>query len=107
MQRTFLKLFSIALLMNLAAYGQSLGEIGAREPGKAEKAQEISRVQPRMITNKDLPADPEGWRKPRQPGHGHRCPRTWPLVILLTSIALKNKASDKNVLPGNGKGDRS
>jgi hypothetical protein len=66
MQRTFLKLFSIALLMNLAAYGQSLGEI-ARANREKQKSQEISRVQPRMITNKDLPADPEGYEKPRQP----------------------------------------
>jgi hypothetical protein len=66
MQRTFLKLFSIALLMNLPAYGQSLGEI-ARENREKQKNQETSGVPPRMITNKDLPADPEGYQKPREP----------------------------------------
>src|ERR1700679_1612270 len=66
MQRTFLKLFLIALLMNLPAYGQSLGEI-ARENREKQKTQETSGVRPRIITNKDLPADPEGYEKPRQP----------------------------------------
>jgi hypothetical protein len=66
MQRTFLKLFLIALLMNLPAYGQSLGEI-ARENREKQKTQETSGVRPRIITNKDLPADPEGYEKPREP----------------------------------------
>jgi hypothetical protein len=66
MQRTFFGIFAIALLINLAAYGQSLGEI-ARKNREKQKSQETSGVQPRMITNKDLPVDPEGYEKPREP----------------------------------------
>jgi predicted RNase H-like nuclease (RuvC/YqgF family) len=66
MQRTFLKIIAIALLTNLAAYAQSLGDI-ARENREKQKAQEASGVQPRMITNKDLPEEPEGYKGPREP----------------------------------------
>jgi hypothetical protein len=66
MQRTFLKFIATALLTNLAAYGQSLGEI-ARENREKQKAQETSGAPPRMITNKDLPADPEGYKGPPEP----------------------------------------
>jgi hypothetical protein len=69
MRRTFLKILSIAVLMNLAAYGQSLGEI-ARENREKQKTEDTSRVRPRMITNKDLPADPEGYERPREPPSG-------------------------------------
>jgi hypothetical protein len=69
MRRTCLKIFSIAVWMNLAAYGQSLGDI-ARENREKQKTGETSRVRPRMITNKDLPADPEGYERPREPQSG-------------------------------------
>jgi hypothetical protein len=69
MRRTCLKIFSIAVWMNLAAYGQSLGEI-ARENREKQKTGETSRVPPRMITNKDLPADPEGYERPREAQSG-------------------------------------
>jgi hypothetical protein len=57
MQRTFLKILAIALLTNLAAYGQSLGDI-ARENREKQSADEASGVKPVVITNKDLPATP-------------------------------------------------
>jgi hypothetical protein len=66
MQRTFLKIIAITLLMNLAAYGQSLGEI-ARENREKQEAQEASGVRPRVIRNKDLPENPEGYQKPPEP----------------------------------------
>ena len=69
MQRTFLKIIAIVLLTNLAAYAQSLGEI-ARENREKQKAQEGSGVPPRMITNKDLPEDPEGSKGLREPQPG-------------------------------------
>jgi hypothetical protein len=69
MQRKFLKIAAVALLTNLAAYGQSLGEI-AREYREKQNAEQASgappKTQPKMITNKDLPANPEGYQAPRE-----------------------------------------
>jgi hypothetical protein len=58
MQRIFLKLLPFALLMNLAAYGQSLGDI-ARENREKQNAVSASTPPPAVITNKDLPKDPD------------------------------------------------
>ncbi len=58
MQRIFLKVLPFALLMNLAAYGQSLGDI-ARENREKQNAANASAPQPTVITNKDLPKDPD------------------------------------------------
>jgi hypothetical protein len=57
MHRTFLKIAAIALLANLAAYGQSLGDI-ARE-NREKNATDASAPPPKVITNKDLPKDPD------------------------------------------------
>jgi hypothetical protein len=74
MQRMFLKIFAIVLLMNLlvinpAAYAQSLGDV-ARENRERQAAEDASGAHPKVITNKDLPADPEGNEGSReaQPG---------------------------------------
>jgi hypothetical protein len=71
MQRMFLKFSAIALLINLAAYGQSLGEI-ARENREKQEAEAASgaRPKPLVITNKDLPPNPEGYQPPREPQPG-------------------------------------
>jgi predicted RNase H-like nuclease (RuvC/YqgF family) len=53
MQRVFLKVLAIALLMNSAVYGQSLGDI-ARE-NREKKTEDASAAQPKVITNADLP----------------------------------------------------
>ncbi len=59
MQRMFLRVLAIALLINLAAYGQSLGDI-ARENRENQNAQDASSTaKPKVITNKDLPKDPD------------------------------------------------
>src|SRR5258708_39889217 len=59
MQRTFLKVFSIALLMSSAAYGQSLGDV-ARQNREKQSAQDASSAaKPKVITNANLPKDPE------------------------------------------------
>jgi hypothetical protein len=58
MQKIFLKILAIGLLTNLAAYGQSLGEI-ARENREKQEASEASGVKPKVITNKDLPTPAE------------------------------------------------
>jgi len=66
MQRMFLKALTIAFLMSMPAYGQSLGEI-AREYREKQNAQEASGAEPKVFTNKDLPANPEGYQAPRGP----------------------------------------
>ncbi len=58
MRRIFLTIFAIALLMSSAAYGQSLGDI-ARENREKQNAQNASAAQPKVITNANLPKDPD------------------------------------------------
>ena len=60
MYRTFLKSAAIALLLSAASFGQteqSLGDI-ARANREKQSTTQASGVTPRVITNKDLPADP-------------------------------------------------
>lgn len=61
MYRMFWKSFAIALLLNGASFGQSgqqsLGDV-ARANREKLAAQEATGKTPRVITNKDLPADP-------------------------------------------------
>ena len=65
MKRMFLKISAIALLMNLAAYGQSLGDI-ARENREKQNAENASAVQPKVITNANLPKDPDADQEPAE-----------------------------------------
>jgi len=65
MRRTF-QIFAIAMLANLAAYGQSLGEIAREYREKQAAAQDSSGAQPRVITNKDLGEGPEGMPELRE-----------------------------------------
>jgi hypothetical protein len=54
----FSKILAIALLMSSVAYGQSLGDI-ARENRERQNAEAAaSTTPPKVITNKDLPKDP-------------------------------------------------
>jgi hypothetical protein len=59
MQRMFLRILAIALLVNLAVdgHGQSLGDI-ARENREKKNVDDPSAAPPKVITNKDLPKDP-------------------------------------------------
>jgi hypothetical protein len=57
MERTSLKLLVIALVMSPVIYGQSLGDI-ARE-NRDKRTEEASTTPPKVITNKDLPKDPD------------------------------------------------
>jgi hypothetical protein len=69
MQRLFSKIPAIAVLMNALilmnpwmsspAYGQSLGDI-ARQNREQQSAEDASGARPKVITNKDLPQDPDG-----------------------------------------------
>jgi hypothetical protein len=63
MHRMFLKIVAIALLMSPAAYGQSLGDI-ARENREKKNNEDPSAAPPRVITNKDLPKDPDADQEP-------------------------------------------
>jgi predicted RNase H-like nuclease (RuvC/YqgF family) len=66
MQRVFFKMLAIALVMNSAAYGQSLGDV-ARENREKQNANDASTAaKPRVITNKDLPKDPDANQEPRE-----------------------------------------
>lgn len=55
MQRMFLRILAIALLMSAMGYGQSLGDV-ARE--NREKKAADAAASSKVITNKDLPKDP-------------------------------------------------
>ena len=57
MQPMFLRIFAIALLICSAAYAQSLGDV-ARE-NREKKTEDGSAAQAKVITNADLPGDPE------------------------------------------------
>jgi predicted RNase H-like nuclease (RuvC/YqgF family) len=61
----FLKIFAIALLMSSAAYGQSLGDI-ARENREKQNAENASAAQPKVITNANLPKDPDANQEPAE-----------------------------------------
>jgi hypothetical protein len=72
MQRTFFKIFAVALLLTLAAYGQQpLGDV-ARQYREKKDADQTAAT-PKVITNQDLgedpnaPAPPPAAQKPARP----------------------------------------
>jgi predicted RNase H-like nuclease (RuvC/YqgF family) len=69
MQRVFLKISAIALLMSSAAYVQSLGDI-ARANREKQNAENTSAAQPRVITNANLPKDPDANQEPAEAQSG-------------------------------------
>jgi predicted RNase H-like nuclease (RuvC/YqgF family) len=69
MQRIFLKVLAIVLLMSSAAYGQSLGDI-ARENREKQNAENASAAQPKVITNANLPKDPDANQEPAEAQSG-------------------------------------
>ncbi len=62
MQRMFLKILAIALLMRSVAFAQSLGDV-ARE-NREKKAEDASTALAKVITNRDLPKDDEASQDP-------------------------------------------
>jgi len=64
MRRVFLTICAIALLTSSAAYGQSLGDI-ARE-NREKKSEAASAAQPKVITNANLPKDPDANQEPAE-----------------------------------------
>ena len=66
MQETFLKILAMALLMSLGSFGQSLGDI-ARENRDKQKADGApSTAKPKVITNENLPKNPDADAGPRE-----------------------------------------
>src|SRR5271166_6342645 len=61
-RRVLLRTFAIALLMSPAVYGQSLGDV-ARE-NREKKAQDAPAAPAKVITNQNLPKDPEASEAP-------------------------------------------
>ncbi len=59
MQRMILRVVAIALLVTSATYGQSLGDV-ARENRDKKQTEGVAGTVPKVITNKDLPKDPDG-----------------------------------------------
>ena len=62
-----LKILAIAMLMGPVAYGQSLGDI-ARENREKQNAEDASAAKPRVITNANLPKDPDANLPSQEPG---------------------------------------
>jgi hypothetical protein len=64
--QTFSKTLSVVLLVATASYGQSLGD-AARANRDQQDAENTAAAKPRVITNKDLPRDPDAGQAPSQP----------------------------------------
>ncbi len=69
MRRIFSTILAIALLMISAAYGQSLGDI-ARANREKQNAENASAAQPKVITNANLPKDPDANDEPAEAPSG-------------------------------------
>lgn len=66
MRRIALKILPIALLLSAAVYGQSLGDV-ARENREKQKAKDASSTtKPKVITNENLPKNPDADAGPRE-----------------------------------------
>lgn len=59
MHRMFWKIMAMALLICAIAYGQSLGDLARENREKQTAADQSSTPKPKVITNKDLPKDPD------------------------------------------------
>jgi predicted RNase H-like nuclease (RuvC/YqgF family) len=68
MRRIFLTICAIALLMSSAAYGQSLGDIA--RANREKKTEDASAAQPKVITNANLPKDPDTNQEPAEAQSG-------------------------------------
>jgi hypothetical protein len=66
MRQVALKILPIALLMSSVVYAQSLGDV-ARESRKKQAAKDASsKPKPKLITNENLPKNPDGDAGPRE-----------------------------------------
>jgi len=62
----FLKIVAIALLIGSAAYGQSLGDIARENREKQNANDPSSTARPLVVTNENLPKDPDAHQGPRE-----------------------------------------
>jgi hypothetical protein len=65
-QRILLRTFAIALLLQSVVYGQSLGEVARENRDKQSGEETPAATKSRVITNKDLPKDPNENQAPTQ-----------------------------------------
>jgi predicted RNase H-like nuclease (RuvC/YqgF family) len=66
MRQITLKILPVALLMSAVVYGQSLGDV-ARENRKKQTAKDASSTaKPKVITNENLPKNPDADAGPRE-----------------------------------------
>lgn len=86
-QRILLRAFAIALLMQPVVYGQSLGEVARENRDRQSDEDTPAATKPRVITNKDLPKDPNENQAPSQ-----------------TSATAGPAATSKNADPFSAKG---
>ncbi len=63
-RRMLLNIVAIAMLMGAMAFGQSLGDIARENRNKQSAEDATSSAKPRVITNKDLPKDPDADEAP-------------------------------------------
>jgi hypothetical protein len=68
MRRLSVTICAMALLMSSAAYGQSLGDIA--RANREKKTEDASAAQPKVITNANLPKDPDADQKPAEAQSG-------------------------------------
>lgn len=61
-----LRILAIVILMQSVVYGQSLGEIARENRDKQNDVDTSAATKPKVITNKDLPKDPNGNQAPSQ-----------------------------------------
>ncbi len=104
MQRMFLRIFTVVLLLNLAAYGQSLADI-ARQYKEKQDAEQASGAKPKVITNQDLGESPEGHPELRVERHVERPTTT---ASAAGSPAVDHGSEEMNQNPfGQRQGQRS
>jgi predicted RNase H-like nuclease (RuvC/YqgF family) len=87
MQRSFLKILVIGLLLPLPIYAQSVADI-ARENRETKAAQDASGVKSKVITNQDLGEGPEGKPELREQPRSRAAVRT-------TDFSPSDRANDQ------------
>lgn len=84
---------AVAWLMGALALGQSLGDV-ARENREKQNAEDAPASKPKVITNKDLPKDPDGDVTPGAAAAAHVAPSA-PANTAAISSAL-NRAEERH-----------
>jgi hypothetical protein len=64
MQRLFFPTLALALLITTASFGQSLGDVARANRDKQNTPDAASAAKPKVLTNRDLPKDPDASESP-------------------------------------------